>query len=427
MTPKLISRRDWMLAAAAAPAALGAEAASAALGAEAASAAFSLTGYETSLPAKSAFASMPFTYLDSGSTHPAPLGAKKAIHDYMARKARERDAPEYVRSEPSAHVFARLINAAPEEISYVFSTTMGENLSLLAAGMPRPGKRIVTDALHFFGSHYTYGEMRKAGMDVVTLPMTADGRVSMDDMAAAIDDNTAFVAVSLVSTINGFQHDLKKVSEIAHAHGALVYADIIHGAGSIPFDVKASGVDFAACSTYKWLMGDMGRGFLYIRKELQDRVSRPWWGYHQVASLNSHLYPYDEPGEHPLDYTTRDDAEGLFAMGTDASIVEAQLQYSLPWIEKIGVEQIQAHRQPLLKAVQDELRLRGYEPLTPLDSKTPLVAFAMKDARAKIGERLNTNKVRITVSANRFRVSVSVFNDMNDIDRLLETLPKRPV
>jgi len=420
MKPKspLISRRDWMLAAAAAPAALSVAPSAIAADAE--------PGADLSLPAKASFASMPFTYLDSGSTHPAPLGAKKAIEDYMLRKTRDRAAPEFERGEPSAHVFARLVNAAPEEISTVFSTTMGENLSLLAAGMPQPGKRIVTDALHFFGSHYTYGEMRKAGMDVVTVPMTEEGRIDLDDFAAAVDDNTAFVAVSLVSTINGFQHDLKKISEIAHAHGALVYADIIHGAGSVPFDVKASGVDFAACSTYKWLMGDMGRGFLYIRKDIQDRVSRPWWGYHQLASINPHLYPYDEPGENPLDYTTRDDAEGLFAMGTDANIVEAQLQYSLPWLEKIGVERIQAHRQPLIRAVQDELRRRGYEPLTPSDSTSPLVAFALKDARAKLNDLLRDNDVRITVSANRFRVSVALFNDMNDIDRLLEALPKKP-
>lgn len=420
MNPKSTSmtRRDWMVAAAAAPAAIGAGPAAATL---------AKAQGETTLPAKASFAAMPFTYLDSGSTHPAPLGAKKAIEDYMLRKTRDRAAPDYERREPSAHVFARLINADLEEISYVFSTTMGENLSLLAAGMPRPGKRIVTDALHFFGSHYTYGEMRKAGMDVVTAPMTKEGRIDLEDMAAAIDDNTAFVAVSLVSTINGFQHDLREISDLAHAHGALVYADIIHGAGSVPFDVKASGVDFAACSTYKWLMGDMGRGFLYIRKGVQENISRPWWGYHQLASINSHLYPYDEPGEAPLDYTTRDDAEGLFAMGTDASIVEAQLQHSLPWIEKIGVERIEAHRQPLIEAVQSELRRRGYEPLTPSDSTTPLVAFAMKDARAKLGDLLKDNDVRITVSANRFRVSVSLFNDMNDIDRLLEVLPKRPL
>ena len=71
---------------------------------------------------------------------------------------------------------------------------------------------------------------------------------------------TKLVAVSLVSMINGFQHDLKALCDIAHSRGALVYADIIQGAGAVPIDVHAWGVDFCACATYKWLMGDFGVG-----------------------------------------------------------------------------------------------------------------------------------------------------------------------
>ena len=59
---------------------------------------------------------------------------------------------------------------------------------------------------------------------------------------------------------NGFQHDLKAVCELAHAHGAYVYADIVQSAGAMPIDVRASGVDFCACSSFKWLMADFGLG-----------------------------------------------------------------------------------------------------------------------------------------------------------------------
>lgn len=137
---------------------------------------------------------------------------------------------------------------------------MGENLVLQALGFPQAGGRIVTDALHFFGSFYTYGELGKAGVDVVTLPMTAEGDIDMDQLEAAVNDNTKLVAISLVSTVNGFEHDLKRVCDLAHAHGAYVYvyADIVHAAGSTPTNLRAAGVDFAASSSYKWLMGDFG-------------------------------------------------------------------------------------------------------------------------------------------------------------------------
>ena len=80
----------------------------------------------------------------------------------------------------------------------------------------------------------------------------------------------------------------------------------------------------------------------------------------------------------------------------------------------------------MIDRIQKELRARGYEPLTPLASKTPLVAFALADARDKLADRLEKAGVRITTSKNRFRVSIAVFNDMNDVDRLLEALPRTP-
>lgn len=409
------TRRALIAAAAATPAA--------------AKAAVRPTSASSALPAKSAFASMPYVYLDSGSTHPMPLGAQAELEGYLRYKTRAADAPELDMGAKEQGViasFARLVGATPEELSLVQSTTMGENLVLQALGYPAERGRIVTDALHFFGSFYTYGELKRAGADVVTLRMTREGRIDMEEMEAAVTAGCRLVAISAVSTTNGFQHDLKRVCDIAHARGAYVYVDLAHAAGAVPVDLRAAGVDFAATSSYKWLMGDFGLGFLYVRKEVLPKIKRPWWGYHQIGRFQSHVFPYDAPGESIADYAARPDATGVFAMGTTSWTGVVQLDHSLPWIQSIGVDRIQAWRQPLVDTVQTELRRRGYEPLTPLDSKTPLVAFALKDAGSKLRDALAKGGIRMTVSQNRFRVSVSIFNDMNDIDRLLNVLPKAP-
>ena len=383
----------------------------------------------TELPAKSQFAAMPFTYLDSGSTHPMSLGAKAALEEYLRYKTQDGTTPGYSMDERETAVmeaFGKLVGAQSDELCFIQSTTMGENLVIQALDLPRAGGRIVTDVLHFFGSFYTYGELAKAGMDVVSLRMQPDGRIDLREMEAAIDSRTRLVSVSMVSTINGFQHDLKKICDIAHARGAYVYADIVHAAGAVPTNLRQLGVDFAATSSYKWLMGDFGLGFLYVRKEVQDKIRRPWWGYHQVASFTTHVFPHDEPGDEIATYTAAPGASGRFAMGTTSWTGVVQLDHSLDWLNRIGIETIQRWRQPLVDAIQGELRKRGYEPLTPLDSRTPMVAFALKDARSKLAERMNAAKIRLTLSKHRFRVSVAVFNDMNDIDRLLAALPKTP-
>ncbi len=416
----MLTRRSLIAAAAAGPGV--AAVASDAMGRAAAEA-------PAALPAKAEFADMALTYLDAGATHPMPLGAKAAVEAYLREKALDGSARPLRVGAQEAQViaaFGALVGADPDELCIVQSTTMGENLALLALGLPQAGGRIVTDALHFFGSFYTYGEMGRAGMDVVTLPMEADGRIDMVKMAQAINDQTKLVAISHVSTVNGFEHDLKAVCDLAHAQGAYVFADIIHGAGTTPIDLRAAGVDFAASASYKWLMGDFGLAFLYVRREVQEKLRRPWWGYHQLAKFQTHVYPHDTPGDTVADYEAIDGAAGLFAMGAAPWTGVVQLNWSLAWLNGVGGEAIQAWRQPMVEAVQTELRARGYAPLTPLDSRTPLVAFSLKDARAKLAERLTSASIRLGLSQNRFRVSLAVFNDMNDVDRLLGVLPKAP-
>jgi selenocysteine lyase/cysteine desulfurase len=376
------------------------------------------------LPDKAAFAPMAGTYLDSGTMHPIPLGARAAVQRYLDQRT-SMDG-HYPTDEVEKRVkanFARLINAAPEELAFVQSTTAGEQLVIEALDLPRAGGRIVTDTLHFFGSFYLYEELAKRGMDVAWL-RPEGGRIAVEAFERAITPGTRLVSLSLVSTYNGFEHDLKKICEVAHARGALVYADIVHAAGTVPIDVRASGVDFAATASYKWLMGDFGLGFLYARADLRERLSRTRFGYYQLAGFTPHVYPFDAPGTTIADTRPRDDMEGLFAGGTRSHAVLAQLDWSLDYLLTLGVDRIAAHRQPLLAQLRSGLAAKGHAIVTPQGSCTPLMTCALEGAYAKLSDPLKAAKVQITLSRNRFRVCPSVFNDAADIDRLLAALPR---
>jgi selenocysteine lyase/cysteine desulfurase len=377
------------------------------------------------LPAKADFAPFPVTYLDSAALHPFSLGARRAIAEYLRSRSLEAGAPQFGLDATGERVrakFAALINAKPQEISLIQSTTVGENLVLQALGIPAVGGRIVTDTLHYPGSLYIYHSMARLGMDVVWLRPGKEGGIDLADVDFAITTDTRLVALSLVSTVNGFQHDLKKVCEIAHSRGALVYADIVQAAGAVPIDVRDSGVDFTACASYKWLMGDFGLGLLYAREDLLDRIRHTQFGPYQVTQLRTHVFPFDPPGSDLADFEVRDDATGHFATGTTSGTGAVHLDYSLDYLRRLGVQNIQFYRQPLLDAARVELERRGYRCMTPPGANTPVLAFACSDART-LGARLEAAKVKITLVDNRFRIAPSVFNDMNDIDRLLEALP----
>jgi selenocysteine lyase/cysteine desulfurase len=381
-------------------------------------------GASTAFPFKQQF---PVVYaetcLNNARWHPLSLGARKAITNYLDYKASGGgNAPQYSAQQQDKvkQLYANLIGAKASEVSFVPSTLAGENLIVSSLGLPASGGNIVTDALHFEGSLYLYGELQRQGLDV-RMVKPKNGRIELDDVEKQIDKNTKLVALSLVSMINGFQHDLRAVCERAHAHGAYVFADIVQAAGAVPIDVRACGVDFCAGASYKWLMGDMGLGFLYVREDLLDRLRRPQYGYRQLSEMEYHAFPYDTPGDKVLECKQKPDAAGHFEVGTVSNTTVAALSFSLEWLQQIGVPAIKAHRQPLIQRLQKELPALGFEPMTPLESTSPLVAFAIRDTK-KLAKKLTAAKIDIAVYPHRIRVSPSLYNDQNDVDALLHSL-----
>ena len=271
------------------------------------------------LPRKSDF-DIPegLTYINGAYTHPMPIVARDAVRRNAEKRSRpggigegNSDLPTEVKQQ-----FAALINAKPSEISFVPNTSTGENLVVNGLGIPRTGGNVVTDALHFDGSIlHLQALQREYGLDLRVV-MPRDGRIDLRDLERVIDRNTKLVEVSLVAMYNGFQHDLKAVCDLAHAHGAYVYADIVQAVGATPIDVRASGVDFCACSSFKWLMADFGLGFLYAREELLGRVvNRSQYRLSLVAQHLDALPSLRSAGKHAVYLGTRDGCDGVLRSG----------------------------------------------------------------------------------------------------------------
>jgi selenocysteine lyase/cysteine desulfurase len=393
------------------------------------------------LPDRASFAATPIAYLDNASTHPISLGARSAMDAYVAARTLDPAAAARKPVDRAATLakFAQLVNVDPDEVTWVQSTTMGEQAVLRALNFPHGKGRIVTDTLHFYAGFPMYQELAKQGVDVAWV-QARDGRIAMEDMAKAITPGTKLVSLSLVSTYNGFHHDLKAVCDIAHAAGALVYADIIHAAGAVPVDLHGSGVDFAACATYKWLMGDFGLGFLYARRGVLDALPLADFGYYGFAAPGAppgiglsppqtHVYPMDPPspsasGNMPVSYALRPGALGHFGTGTYAQCVVAAIDHGLNHIAALSVPAIQTHAQALIGPLRDELTAKGYRIITPPGSGTPLLTALLPDAKARLADPLAKAQVRISLHDHHFRISPSIFNDARDIDRLLGALPR---
>ena len=378
----------------------------------------------SALPHRAAFAPFDTTYLNSASQHPVSLGARKAVQRYLDYKSFSVDN-DFSNSGTYMDVlekYARLINADSKEVTYVQSTTVGENLVMKALGIPYAGAKVVTEELHYVGSLPTYAQLADRGVEVVTVRATDDGRSPIEEFDRAIDEDTTLVTVSAVSMVNGFQHDLEALCGIAHARGALVYADLVQAVGSVPVDVKESGVDFCSAASYKWLMGEQGLGFIYARDDRLARIERPWFGHYQLANRTDLGFPNPERGALVTEFEHVEGARGYFAMGSQPNIIAALLDHSLDYLHAVGVERIQTYRQPMIDRLQEELVPLGFSPLTPRDSRTAIVSFRHDGDARGLRDRLHAANVTVTVGPHHLRVSPSVFNDMEDIERLIGAL-----
>ena len=362
--------------------------------------------------------------LNSAGTHPLPRAALQAMTDYATAKSIGNFAPGFrlfATIEPARKLFAELINADPGEIALVQSTLAGENMVVSGLRLPGSQGNVVTDALHYDGSLYLYRSLERTGPQVRIAP-TRDHAVTPEELGRLIDEHTRLVAVSLVSSVNGHVHDLAAICEIAHAKGALVYADIIQAAGAMPVDVKASKVDFAACGSYKWLMGDCGAGFLYVRKDLlSSAISRPAWGYMQCADLDQDAFAPAAPSGWPVRFTVKDDAAGFFEIGTPAFSTLVSLEASLTLIHAAGVSAISDHIRGLTEHLRAGLLKRGYGLVTP-EGPAQMIAFRA-DAAQDLRKRLLSRKINVKADHDLIRISPAVFNTHADIERLLSALP----
>jgi selenocysteine lyase/cysteine desulfurase len=306
-----------------------------------------------------------------------------------------------------------LINATPSEIAFTANTTDGENIVVMGLDIAKSkGANVVIDELHFTSSLYMYKELEKKGVQL-RIVKHKNWAIDPKDMDKAIDKNTRLVSMALVSNVNGFMHDAKAVSTIAHARGAHVYADIIQAVGAVPVDVKALGIDFASAGTYKWLMGERGIGFLYVREDLQGTVlPTTRYGHRQVANFNRAALTWE-----PLPGAARYETGGI------PVIMAAAVNAGIDYVNRCGLSNIRTHAKQLTDRLQKELPPLGYKALTPMGTETPIVAFEIKDAPT-VTKMLQVNHVAATVIANenRIRLAVSVFNTHEDIDKAVAVL-----
>jgi len=348
------------------------------------------------------------TYLNAAYIAPCPRNVPAAGVQFLQAKATRPISVGEMLSKSGEVLgqFAKLINAAPEEVGFLFTTTEAENT--LANSIPmRAGDNVVVDNLHYDGALVVYRELERRRGIALRIVEHRNGLVTPDDIARRVDDRTRLVSVSYVSSVNGLRHDVRAIANIAHAHGAHLHVDAIQALGMFPVDVRADDIDSMCSGTYKWLLGGFGVAPFYIKKSLFDRVPPDRFGIFQVQSQT--------PDNH---FVLRNTAR-RYNYATLPFAEVHQLGAALAYLDKVGVSKIEAHTLDLTRRLEKGLLAQGHKLFTPAGNRSAVLCFYTTKPSADVRKAFEDAKVDVSVRDDHVRVSIALFNNSDDVDAAL--------
>ena len=311
--------------------------------------------------------------------------------------------------------FATLINArSVDEIVLMPNTASGINTAALSLPL-RPGDNVLVLDGDYPANIYPWMNLAHRGVLTKIVP-ARNGGLDLNLLDSRIDSHTRVIAMSTVVFATGFRNDIEGVGRICKQRGIFLVVDGIQSLGALPFDVQAANVDFLAAGSQKWLLGPIGGGFLYIRRELlDDLVAGPYVGAASVVDPQNFL---------DYNFTLLSTAE-RFSLGSSGIVNQLGLRASVALIQEIGIEQI-AERVLMLAGVAiGDLQERGY--CIAADSapehRSGIVIVEVDDPTATCA-RLQEAGIICIPRGKGFRIAPHFYNTEQEVLRVGETLGK---
>ena len=172
------------------------------------------------------------------------------------------------RLEQARADIAAVIHAEPGEIYFTSGGSEADNQAIrsgAAIGKKSGRRHIISTAFEHHAVLHTLKKLEEEGFEITLLPVHEDGLVRVEELEAAIRDDTCLVTIMFANNEIGTIQPIRELGAVCKARGVLFHTDAVQAVGHLPLDVKAENVDMLSCSAHKF-HGPRGMGFLYARK-----------------------------------------------------------------------------------------------------------------------------------------------------------------
>ncbi len=311
---------------------------------------------------------------------------------------------------------ARVMNTSAESVALVPAASYG--IAIAAANVSvKSGQSIVLLDQQFPSNVYAWRALAKrSGAQIRTVKRGPDGAWT-DAVLAAVDRDTAVVALPNCHWTDGSLVDLRRVAERARSVGAAFVIDASQSLGVYPLSLEELQPDFLVSVGYKWLLGPYGLGYLYAAPRWQAEgvpLEQSWVtraGSENFAKLVDYTDDY-QPGARRFDM-------GEHSQFNLVPMAAAGLEQILAW----GIERIQRSIAPLTRMIQERAKELGGTVLPESHRVGHLIGIRLPPGVAgSVGQKLAAAGIYVSVRGDAIRVAPHLYNDESDIETLLSAL-----
>ncbi|REB04798.1 cysteine desulfurase [Sporosarcina sp. BI001-red] len=378
----------------------------------------------------------PLVYLDSAATSQKPRQVIEALSNYYqndnanvhrgVHTLGNRATEGY---EGARETVRKFLNASStEEIVFTRGTTTALNLIAQSYGRANIGEgdEILITYMEHHSNIIPWQQLAKAtGAVLKYIDLEEDGTLSLEKVSDAMTDRTKIVSIMYVSNVLGTMNPIKEITEIAHAHNAIMVVDAAQAAPHLKLDVQDLDCDFLAFSGHK-LCGPTGIGALYGKKALLNEMEPVEFGGEMIDFVGLYDSSWKE-------------LPWKFEGGTPIIAGAIGMAAAIDYIESIGLDNIEKHEHELVAYAMEQMKtVEGLEIYGPRDSskRAGIVTFNLDGVHPHdLATVLDMNGVAVRaghhccqplmkwldVSATA-RASFYLYNTKEDVDRLVEGL-----
>lgn len=311
---------------------------------------------------------------------------------------------------------AALINTDKSNICFMQNTSTA--MSLVALSL----KKGITSPFNVVSTEEEF-PASTIGFEHQRIPMRyvspIDSRYPIDSIIERTDDQTLAVVTSYIQYATGFRQDLLALGKALHDRGILFIVNATQAFPFYPVDIQAMHIDALTCSLHKWGMtGHIGSVF-FTSPDFRERFPIPWIGWLSVNAGTAVIHT----GKN-IPFHIHDSAQ-QYEFGTQNLQTILAFQSALDYLKAIGFENIRARILELTDYLIQGLKKRGVTLVSPADKpeeRSPIVSFTLGDRNRDCIKKLAKESISVSPRAGYIRVSVNIFNNFEDIDKLLRAL-----